>query len=50
MIIDVHGHYTTAPAGLRAYRQAQKEHLDRPEKGTLNVTDDDEPGCVVCHV
>ena len=25
MIIDVHGHYTTAPAGLRAWRQEQKD-------------------------
>lgn len=41
MIIDVHGHYTTAPAGLRAYRQAQLEALDNPTKGTLHVTDDE---------
>ena len=41
MIIDVHGHYTTAPPGLRAYRQAQIEHLDNPTRGPVNVTDDE---------
>lgn len=41
MIIDVHGHYTTAPQGLDAYRKAQLENLDHPTKGTLKVTDDE---------
>jgi 4-oxalmesaconate hydratase len=41
MIIDVHGHYTTAPAGLRAYRQAQIQNLDNPTRGKLEVTDDE---------
>jgi 4-oxalmesaconate hydratase len=41
LIIDVHGHYTTAPPGLREYRQAQIADLDHPAKGTLNVTDDE---------
>ena len=25
MIIDCHGHYTTTPPGVGAYREAQKE-------------------------
>ena len=41
MIIDIHGHYTTAPAGLAAYRRAQLEQLDSPTKGTIDVTDDE---------
>jgi len=41
MIIDIHGHYTTAPRGLRAYREEQIAHLDTPTKGTLNLTDDE---------
>jgi len=30
LIIDCHGHYTTAPAGLEAFRTAQKAHLKDP--------------------
>lgn len=30
MIVDCHGHYTTAPAGLQAYRQAQIAALTDP--------------------
>jgi 4-oxalmesaconate hydratase len=41
MLIDVHGHYTTAPAGLRAYREAQLKETANPTKGTLNVSDDE---------
>jgi 4-oxalmesaconate hydratase len=41
MIIDIHGHYTTAPKGLDVYRKAQIDSLDNPTKGTLNVTDDE---------
>lgn len=41
MIIDVHGHYTTAPSGLREWRQAQIDGLaNPPKKAPLNVTDD----------
>jgi 4-oxalmesaconate hydratase len=45
MIIDCHGHYTTAPKELGDYRDAQKAALKndpahRSEKGTLNITDD----------
>jgi len=39
MIIDIHGHYTTAPAGLDAYRGSQISQLGNPVKGKLNVSD-----------
>jgi 4-oxalmesaconate hydratase len=41
LIIDVHGHYTTAPQGLRDYREAQMKRLDDPVKGTISITDDE---------
>ena len=46
MIIDCHGHYTTAPPQLGEYRDAQKAALrDDPghvgEKGTIDITDDE---------
>lgn len=45
MIIDCHGHYTTAPPELGAYREAQQAALDKdPEvkgsKGSINISDD----------
>jgi 4-oxalmesaconate hydratase len=40
VIIDVHGHYTTAPQGLRDYRAWQQENLHNPTKGSLDITDD----------
>lgn len=44
MIIDCHGHYTTAPRELEAYRQRQIAGLNDPahvpSKGTLNISDD----------
>jgi len=45
MIIDCHGHYTTAPKELGDYREAQKaalkkDRLDVGGKGMLSVTDD----------
>jgi len=45
MIIDCHGHYTTAPDELGAYRQRQKNdiHNDpghRHEKGSVVISDD----------
>jgi 4-oxalmesaconate hydratase len=44
MIIDCHGHYTTAPKGLQTYRDAQIAALNDPShvpsKGKLNVSDD----------
>jgi len=30
MIIDCHGHYTTAPKALQAYRDAQIAGLENP--------------------
>ena len=45
MIIDCHGHYTTAPDALGAYRERQKaelaeDPLHRHVKGEIHVTDD----------
>jgi len=44
MIIDCHGHYTTAPKELEAYRQTQIASLNDsshvPSKATLNISDD----------
>jgi 4-oxalmesaconate hydratase len=43
MIIDCHGHYTTAPQPLGTYREAQKAALKegRPAtKGTVDISDD----------
>ncbi len=40
MIIDIHGHYTTAPAPLRAYRANQIANLGRPTKGKINISDE----------
>ncbi|MDE0057646.1 MAG: amidohydrolase, partial [Defluviicoccus sp.] len=45
MIIDCHGHYTTAPAALREYRAAQVEGLEdpgyRPMPADLGISDDE---------
>jgi 4-oxalmesaconate hydratase len=45
MIIDCHGHYTTAPKALDAYRQKQIAGLSDPShvasKGTLSISDDE---------
>ena len=45
MIIDCHGHYTTAPKSLQAYRDAQvaglKDPSWRPTKAALGITDDE---------
>jgi len=44
MIIDCHGHYTTAPKELEAYRQRQIAGLGDPShvpaRGTLHISDD----------
>ncbi len=44
MIIDCHGHYTTAPAALREYRAAQVDGLKdpdyRPLPADLGISDD----------
>ena len=41
MIIDIHGHYTTYPPGVDAYRGAQIAQMGAPIKGKMNVTDDE---------
>jgi 4-oxalmesaconate hydratase len=45
MIIDCHGHYTTAPKALLAWRDAQIAALNDPsrprEKGTIEISDDE---------
>jgi 4-oxalmesaconate hydratase len=41
MIIDVHGHYTTAPPGVDAYRGLQIGQIGAPVKGKMQVTDDE---------
>src|ERR1700693_1877249 len=44
MIIDCHGHYTTAPNELEAFRQRQIAGLgdssQAPSKASLKITDD----------
>src|SRR5258708_25888096 len=44
MIIDCHGHYTTAPAGLQAFREAQlaglKDSVDIPLSALPRISDD----------
>jgi len=44
MIIDCHGHYTTAPKALQDYRDAQIAALKDPAqpaaKGSINISDD----------
>jgi 4-oxalmesaconate hydratase len=45
MVIDCHGHYTTAPKALQVYRDAQIAALTNPSrarsKGTLSISDDE---------
>jgi len=41
MIIDIHGHYTTYPPGVEAYRGAQIAQMGAPTKGQMNVTDEE---------
>src|SRR6267143_4718656 len=45
MIIDCHGHYTTAPKELEAFRQKQiadlKDPAHVPSKGSLGISDDE---------
>ncbi len=44
MIIDCHGHYTTAPADLQKYRDSQiaglKDSQHVPTKASLSISDD----------
>jgi 4-oxalmesaconate hydratase len=41
MIIDVHGHYTTAPRQLQAWRQAQIAAAPHPVHNVLTISDDE---------
>ena len=45
MIIDCHGHYTTAPVALKKWREAQIANLNSPELGPkvsdLKISDDE---------
>ena len=45
MIIDVHGHYTTAPRALEAWRSQQIASLAnpalKPRAGDLKISDDE---------
>ncbi len=45
MIIDIHGHYTTAPKALEAWRAQQVASITnpslKPKVAELNITDDD---------
>lgn len=45
MIIDCHGHYTTAPQALKDFRQTQIDALldpaNNPSPGDFNISDDD---------
>ena len=45
MIIDIHGHYTTAPTQLGAWRDLQiaftEGRADAPDPATLRISDDD---------
>jgi 4-oxalmesaconate hydratase len=41
MIIDVHGHYTTAPPELRAWRRRQVAAIGTPFNEPLNISDDE---------
>jgi 4-oxalmesaconate hydratase len=40
LVIDIHGHYTTTPPEVEAYRGSQISQLGNPVKGKMNVTDD----------
>jgi 4-oxalmesaconate hydratase len=45
MIIDIHGHYTTAPKALEAWRNQQiagiKDPSAKPKAADLKITDDE---------
>ena len=45
MIVDCHGHYTTAPNGLKTFRQLQIEALEdpsrNPAKHSIKISDDE---------
>jgi 4-oxalmesaconate hydratase len=41
MVIDAHGHYTTAPAALRVFRALQISQMGRPVKSAVTISDDE---------
>ncbi len=41
MIVNAHGHYTTYPPGVEAYRGGQIAQLASPAKGAMKVSDDE---------
>src|SRR5690606_19979421 len=45
MIVDCHGHYTTAPGGLRSFRDLQIAALEdpsrNPSKDSIRISDDE---------
>jgi 4-oxalmesaconate hydratase len=45
MIVDIHGHYTTAPKGLRAFRDQQIAALEdpsrNPSRDSIRISDDE---------
>jgi 4-oxalmesaconate hydratase len=41
VIVDAHGHYTTYPPGVEAYRGGQIAQLGAPVQGTMKVSDDE---------
>jgi 4-oxalmesaconate hydratase len=41
MVIDAHGHYTTAPSGLRAFRALQISSMGKPVKSATSISDDE---------
>ena len=47
MIIDIHGHYTTAPKALEAWRNQQIAGITdpsaRPRASELKISDDEHP-------
>ena len=41
MIIDCHGHYTTAPSGIHVYRAFQIAFMKKPNKTQVKISDDE---------
>jgi 4-oxalmesaconate hydratase len=46
MIIDCHGHYTTAPAAHEQFRQAQLDRLEQLASGTESALPPPQPGAI----
>ena len=46
MIIDCHGHYTTAPAAHEAFRRAQLDRLEQLASGTESALPPPQPGAI----